>query len=225
MTRPAGRSRTKLDERRIVEAALQLSDSQEGLRALTLRSLADHLGVATMTLYGYFRNKEELLDAMANHVLGGFVLPPLEDEEPESAIRTAAEGMFRLLTTHPSVAELLSTRTTRTHASMKGTMESVLTRMSAAGLPGPIAVRCFAFIVHYAIGFTHYRAPRPWGAAPSPETDELRRQQAHFYAGLPRHDFPFMVEHAEELVMLPTEEMYDFAIDALVDHVLKLVPA
>jgi AcrR family transcriptional regulator len=47
----------------IVAAAIQLADA-EGLAALSMRQVADHLGVAAMSLYTYIPSKAELMDLM-----------------------------------------------------------------------------------------------------------------------------------------------------------------
>src|SRR5437588_2459495 len=53
-----------LSRERILRAAHQLVDD-EGLAALSMRRLAQELDVWPMSIYRYFQNKEELLDAMA----------------------------------------------------------------------------------------------------------------------------------------------------------------
>src|SRR5207237_9092478 len=55
--------RARLSPDQVAAAALELLD-REGLEALSMRRLAEQLGVGTMTLYGYFRSKDELLDAV-----------------------------------------------------------------------------------------------------------------------------------------------------------------
>ncbi|URN00973.1 TetR/AcrR family transcriptional regulator [Actinomadura madurae] len=73
-----------LTRERIVETAVRIGDS-ESLDTLTVRRLAGELGVGAMTLYSYFRNKEEILDAMADHVLGGMELPPPRRTTPSTS--------------------------------------------------------------------------------------------------------------------------------------------
>src|ERR1700760_3630975 len=55
---------------RIVAVALELLD-EGGLDGLTLRRLADRLGIRAPTLYWHVRNKRELLDLLAAGVGGG----------------------------------------------------------------------------------------------------------------------------------------------------------
>jgi AcrR family transcriptional regulator len=52
--------RTKLSRAAVVDRALWLADA-EGVEALTIRRLAQELGVTPMALYWHFRNKEELI--------------------------------------------------------------------------------------------------------------------------------------------------------------------
>jgi len=215
--------RAKLSKEDIVSAALELADSS-GLENLTVRNLASRLNVGTMTLYGYFRSKELLLDAVADHVMGTLETPDVPGESAEQAIRATAAGFLDLMTEHPSVVTLLATRTTRSPHSLHAAMESVLRRLVNAGIPAPLAIQCYGFLIQHAIGYTTYLTPRPWGGPPSSELDELRRQQQHFYAGLSANDFPLVVEWAGDLVLLPARETYDFAVDALVTMVGRLAP-
>jgi TetR/AcrR family tetracycline transcriptional repressor len=55
---------------RIVAVALELLD-EAGLDGLTLRRLADRLGIRAPTLYWHVRNKRELLDLLAAAILDG----------------------------------------------------------------------------------------------------------------------------------------------------------
>jgi len=61
-----------LDE--IVEAALAILD-REGLDAVSMRRLAEHLGVGTMTLYHYVADKDELAEHVSERVMAEVVIP------------------------------------------------------------------------------------------------------------------------------------------------------
>ena len=66
VTKTANRSaepegdKPRLSKRTVTENALKLADA-DGLDALTIRKLAQHLGVTPMALYWHFRSKEDLL--------------------------------------------------------------------------------------------------------------------------------------------------------------------
>lgn len=82
-----------------------------------------------MTLYSYFRNKEEILDAMADHVLGGMEAPPAETDDPLNILTGCGRTFRAMMLAHPCVARPLSTRVTDSINSLDGAMEDVLARV------------------------------------------------------------------------------------------------
>ncbi|OLT18697.1 transcriptional regulator [Pseudonocardia sp. CNS-139] len=222
--RTAGGQSAPLTPERIIDAALRISDAESDLDRLTVRRLASELGVGTMTLYSYFRSKDEILDGMADHVLGGMQLPAEPATSPEQALRSVAFAFLTMMREHPSVVRLLATRITDSRAALHGAMESVLQYLVEAGIRGPAAVRCYGFLITYAIGFASYQTPRPWGRPDGPGSADVRRQRMHFYAGLPLEDFPQMVELAEHLVDLPGDDQYAAGLEAFVESVVRSLP-
>jgi AcrR family transcriptional regulator len=67
--RPGRGPKPSLSVERIVRAAIEVADA-EGLAALSMRRVADRLGVSTMSLYTYVPSKAELIDVMLDVVLG-----------------------------------------------------------------------------------------------------------------------------------------------------------
>lgn len=68
--------RTGLSVDRIVAAAVELADG-DGVTALSMRRVADRLGVGAMSLYTYVPGKGELVDLMIDQVLGELDRPEL----------------------------------------------------------------------------------------------------------------------------------------------------
>jgi AcrR family transcriptional regulator len=215
------RRETALSADRIIEAALRISDAEGDIDRLTVRRLAADLGVGTMSLYGYFRSKDEILDGMADHVLGRMQLPPEPDAGPAEALRTVGHAFLALMREHPSVMRLFATRVTSSRAALHGAMEAVLARLVDAGIPGPQAARCYGFLLTYAIGFASYQKPRPWGRSDRAASAEERRQRTHFYAALPIDEFPHVVELAGDISDLPSDEQFDAGLEAYIDATLR----
>jgi AcrR family transcriptional regulator len=218
----SGRGRAApLTPDQIIEAAVRIADIEADLDQLTVRRLASELEVGTMTLYSYFRGKDAILDGMADYVLGRMPLPDTPDDTPAEAIRTVARAFLTMMREHPSVVRLFSTRVTDSPTALRGAMEAVLDRLMAAGIPGPIAVRCYGFLITFAIGFVSYQLPRSWGGDPAADEDlaESRRQRVHFYAGLPAGEFPRMVSLSDKLVDLPSDAQYLAGVEAFVKSV------
>jgi TetR/AcrR family tetracycline transcriptional repressor len=107
--------RGRLDRDTVVARALALVDA-EGLEALTIRRLAVDLGVTPMALYWHFRNKDELLDALVEHLLGTVTLPvlpavPAVDERDWSEqLHAALTAFAAALRPHPAIAPLTQAR-------------------------------------------------------------------------------------------------------------------
>ncbi|MGI5200614.1 TetR/AcrR family transcriptional regulator [Spirillospora sp. CA-108201] len=207
----AKRDARTLTRERIVETAVRIGDS-ESLDTLTVRRLAGELGVGAMTLYSYFRNKEEIFDAMADHVLGGMEVPPAETDDPVDLLVGCGRAFRAMMLAHPCVVRLLSTRVTDSIDALDGAMEAVLDRLESAGLKGEDASRAYGVLITYALGFSGYQTPRTWGDDP-----EARRQRRHFYAGLPADRFPSTVRLAPELPMLASSEQFEFGLHLIAE--------
>jgi AcrR family transcriptional regulator len=97
--------RSDLSRERVVAAALALLD-REGLDALSMRRLADELGVGTMSLYHYVTDKEDLAKAVIEVVLGE-CYQPRPDEPWTDIARSIASGFRSAALAHPSAIKLL----------------------------------------------------------------------------------------------------------------------
>jgi len=203
----------------IVAAAVRICDS-EGIDFLTVRGLAAELGIGTMTLYSYFRSKDEILDAVADYALGNFVVPSIDGDSPAQVVRKLAEAFLAMMREHPSVVYLLSSRVTTTQQSLRAAMESVIDSLRRAGFSDEGAVRAYALIVTYTLGFACYQKPRPWGDDARPDVAELRRQRSHFHASLPLPDFANLVELSELASTMASDDQFHYGLDCLIDGLI-----
>jgi AcrR family transcriptional regulator len=93
----------------IVAAAIELAD-EGGLGALSMRALAERLGVGTMSLYTHVPGKAELIDLMLDTVLGEAARP---DELPEgwrARLEIVARANAALFHRHPWMLEVVAFR-------------------------------------------------------------------------------------------------------------------
>jgi AcrR family transcriptional regulator len=91
--------RSSLSRVAIVSAALQLADA-EGLDAVSIRRVAAALGARPMSLYTHIAAKDDLVDLMADAVVGEVLV----DDPPAAwrdALRTMAERSWRTFVAHP----------------------------------------------------------------------------------------------------------------------------
>jgi TetR/AcrR family tetracycline transcriptional repressor len=83
-----------LDREQVLRGAMRLLDD-EGLDALSLRTLAGRLGVRAPTLYWHVRNKAELLDALADAIMDEAIASVPEPGGDGRGWLLAALGQFR----------------------------------------------------------------------------------------------------------------------------------
>ena len=100
-----------LDVPRIVRAAIELADA-EGLSALSMRRLAERLGVSTMSLYTYVPGKAELIDLMLDSVLDEQQRPEHVDGGWRGRLEQIASENWAMYLRHPWMLNVATTRPT-----------------------------------------------------------------------------------------------------------------
>ena len=110
----------RLSKRTVTENALKLADA-DGLDALTIRKLAEHLGVTPMALYWHFRSKEDLLEGVAEQVWGEIDVN-VDPEAPWWAqLQGLMESLVTVLRAHSAAAQLLLEHEKRNEAALRAT--------------------------------------------------------------------------------------------------------
>lgn len=109
--RESGGSSRGLDREVIVAAALRFID-RDGAQGLTMRALAQALGVGAMALYRYVSGREDLLEAVVAELLEG-VRHDLDEELSgtwQGYLQTLAHAVRRIAVEHPAAFPLVATR-------------------------------------------------------------------------------------------------------------------
>ena len=106
--------RPTLSRERIVLTAIRFVD-ERGLTALTMRRLGSALGVEAMSLYRYVNGREDLLEAMVDHMVAQLHLHPEGGELGptdgwQAYLQWLAHGVRTLAREHPNVFPLIATR-------------------------------------------------------------------------------------------------------------------
>ncbi|MFF7868984.1 TetR/AcrR family transcriptional regulator [Streptomyces qaidamensis] len=148
--RPSRGPKPALTLDRIVEAAVQLADS-EGLEGLSMRRVAAELGTGTMSLYRYVPGKGELLDLMLDRVQR----PAENPADPGVGWRAALEALARatlaLYRRHPWLLQVNQSRPILGPSALDG-MEKVLSLIRPMGLSDPELVSAIIMIDGYVVG-------------------------------------------------------------------------
>lgn len=143
--------RPPLCRERILCAAVRVVDA-EGLGALTMRRLANDLGVGTMSLYTYVPNKEDLLDGVIGTVLSEICIPVPRADDPIASARHILREFRRVATRHPNLVPLLTSRAPATPEALR-VLEAGFDALRRAGVDPAGAVQAYRLLVSFAIGF------------------------------------------------------------------------
>jgi AcrR family transcriptional regulator len=104
--------RNPLGREKVLRSAIVLAD-RAGVESLSMRRLAQELGVVPMALYKHVANKEELLDCIVE-VIVGEIDPPVPDLDWKAAVRLRVLSARQVLQRHPWARAVIETRTTKT---------------------------------------------------------------------------------------------------------------
>jgi TetR/AcrR family tetracycline transcriptional repressor len=107
----SGSSAPKLSRELIVATALAQID-RSGTQGLSMRSLAQELGVEAMSLYRYVHGKEDLLEGVVASLMADLIshLDEAEGEHWQAFLQTVAHAVRRIATDHPKAFPLVATR-------------------------------------------------------------------------------------------------------------------
>jgi len=149
--------RVPLTRGRIVESALELA-RDEGLSGVSMRKLAQELGVEAMSLYHHVPNKRALLILMAERSLSN--LPPVDPalEWSERLVRLL-EDIFRAGVENPAMITVLAAQeldpgdADRSEFSALSLIESVLSILAESGLEPRHRVHAYNSLINLIYGF------------------------------------------------------------------------
>jgi len=99
--------RGRLTQREIVETGVRIADA-DGLPLVTMRRVADSLGVSTMALYRHVPNKGDLTLRMTDSVFAGIQLPEIPIAHWRQRLDAAAHRSWAVFSLHPWAAEVFS---------------------------------------------------------------------------------------------------------------------
>ncbi|MCX4783622.1 TetR/AcrR family transcriptional regulator C-terminal domain-containing protein [Streptomyces sp. NBC_01264] len=191
---------------RITAAALELAD-REGLEALTMRRLGEHLEVRHTSLYRHVASREELLIATVDQMLGEIRLPG-PGGDWRAGLEDGAREFRRVLAAHPAVVPLLTTGQLLGPNALRA-REHALAHLLAHGWAPQSAVQVYFTVTHFVIGAAVLDSG---GAA---RTAGQRAAMADLFASLSPRTHPVVHQHAELLNSLDSEAEFEFGLRAL----------
>jgi AcrR family transcriptional regulator len=181
--------------------------NREGVERLTIRRLADALGVSPMAIYRHVANKADLLDGTLDLLMRqARVTDHDEDDWRDWLCETFLRMRMTLIEQRGALA-LIMTRASLGPQAL-AVVEEVLARLDRAGLQGAEAARIFQHLMMYTLGSIALLAPVLSHAPELVDPEErLRRVRANFEV-LSGKQFPQVTRHAAELAAILQDDCF-----------------
>jgi AcrR family transcriptional regulator len=208
--------RVRMSKDRVLRAAISLAD-EGGIESLTMRRLAQELGVEAMTLYYYVANKDDILDGIVDIVLSEFELPS-SGTEWKAAIRKTAISAHDVLVRHPWAASLMLSATGSSPARWRY-MDAILGCLREAGFSADMTDHGYHALDSHITGFTL------WEVQVQIDPQTLPDLAATFLRELPVDDYPHLVEHVHQHLKerSPDDEgAFAFGLDLILDGLERM---
>jgi AcrR family transcriptional regulator len=208
-----------LSKERVLGAAVALADAQ-GVEGLSMRKLAQELGVVPMALYKHVANKDELLDAMVDVVVGE-IDPPAGGTDWKTAMRRRVLSARGALLRHPWTSRVMESRVSPTPAVL-AYMDSMIGMFRAGGFSIDLTHHAMHAMGSRLLGFSQELFDETADVGPGMDAETLRELAGAF-------------PHITELVVAITHDQasvvgvgcddqfeFEFALDLMLDGLERL---
>ncbi|HEX7148998.1 MAG TPA: TetR/AcrR family transcriptional regulator [Actinomycetota bacterium] len=208
-----------LSKERVLDAAVALADAQ-GVEGLSMRKLAQELGVVPMALYKHVANKDELLDGMVDLVVGE-IDPPAGGTDWKTAMRRRVLSARGALLRHPWASRVMESRSSPTLAVL-AYMDSMIGMFRAGGFTIDLTHHAMHAMGSRLLGFSQELFDETADVGPGMDAETLRELAGRF-------------PHVTELVVAITHDQasvvgqgcddqfeFEFALDLMLDGLERL---
>jgi AcrR family transcriptional regulator len=205
---PELRGRVSRDD--LLRAAIALAD-EGGIESLSIRKLADAVGLRPMSLYHYVSGKDDILGGILELVAREFE-PPAAVGKWRDAIRASATSAHEALLRHPWACPLLMSASLISAARLRY-MDGLLGRLRLAGFSAAMTHLAYHALDSHIIGHTLWEVGYTVGLRGMPSAGSL--EIAALLA-----PYPWLMEHAQQHMRPkgPNEpDSFEFGLDLILD--------
>jgi AcrR family transcriptional regulator len=192
---------TPLSRERVLCAALRLADA-EGIESLSMRKLAQVLGVQAMSLYNHVANKDDMLDGIVDIVVSEIEVPSLETDW-QTAMRRRATSAHGVLLRHPWATMPLVSRVNVGPAMLRY-VNATLGCLCEAGFSLAMADQVWNAMDSHIYGFTLQELNFPFEAA------EYSAAAAQGLALIPADKYPYLNRLTHDVIEGRYDGLHDF---------------
>ena len=194
---PPSRARRPLSKERVLDAAIAVAD-RGGVESITMRRVAQELGVEAMSLYHHVPNKEAILDGVVDRVFEEIEMPDLDGAADwRDNLRSRARSTREVLSRHRWALGLMDSRRNPGPATLRH-HDAVLGVLRRAGFTLPMAAHAVSVLDSYVGGFVLQES-----ALPATTGDELEEVAKGILESVPGDALPYLRELIEDHALDP----------------------
>jgi AcrR family transcriptional regulator len=215
----ATKKRVPLSRERVLGGAIAIAD-EAGIESLTIRSLAQQLGVKPMSLYYYVANKSEILDGIVDVIFSEIDLPSAGGDWRSEIIQRALSAR-QVLRRHPWAIGLMESRKSPGPATLRH-HDATIATLREAGFSVEMTAHAYALIDSYVYGFALQEAALPFNGTDI-ASDAAQPIMQHF----PADEYPHLVELATEYILQPGYDFgneFEFGLGVILDALTRSIP-
>jgi AcrR family transcriptional regulator len=215
--RPRGHA--PLSRGRILETAVEVAD-REGIDALSMRKLGVELEVDPMSLYNHVRDKDDLLDGMADLVVARIEPAASVGNDWKASLRATILSARQTMLRHPWTARILESRDAPGPAAM-GYMDTVLGVLTRGGFSIDLAHHGLHVLGSRVFGFNQDLFDDSGDARPDAGTAAAQASSmAESYPNLA--ELALAVSHEGGLGGCDDDVEFAFGLDLIIDGLERL---
>jgi TetR/AcrR family tetracycline transcriptional repressor len=198
-------TKERLSRESLAAGALALAD-REGLDAVTIRRLATDNSVTPMALYWHFKDKDAVLDGIAEQIYRSVVLPEAINGTWDEQLREVLDSLLAAIRPHPLAADLLAPRVMKSEAGLV-LAERVIGMLRRAGFSAQDATQTASFLLCSIVTLVTSEPGRQTPGS-ADEQEALQRTKRAQLDSLSPKQFPFLLESARFFLDCDDEESY-----------------
>jgi AcrR family transcriptional regulator len=202
----------------VLRAAIAHADAV-GLEALSMRTLAEVLGVAPMALYRHVANRDDLVDGMVDIVFSEIDLPS-SGRDWRAAMRQRAISVRDALSRHRWAIGLMESRVNPGPANLRH-HDAVIGSLRAGGFDMAMVAHAYSLLDGYIYGFALTKMNLPFESG-----DDVAEMAQTMLEPFPVNEYPNLMAFITEHAMKPGYDFageFEYGLDVILDGLGRLV--
>jgi AcrR family transcriptional regulator len=215
-TIPRAKLRNRLTRERVLRAAIAHADAV-GLDALSMRTLAEMLGVAPMALYRHVANREDLVDGIVDIVFSEIDLPS-SGQDWRAAMRRRAISVRDVLASHRWAIGLMESRANPGPANLRH-HDAVIGSLRAGGFDMAMVAHAYSLLDGYIYGFALTKMNLPFESG-----DDVAEMAQTMLEPFPVNEYPNLMAFITEHAMKPGYDFgdeFEYGLDVILDGLAR----